>query len=58
MMNYDNININNKYNLLNKIIYNILNQYYKLDYSEDRALEIIDDKLYIFIVFICSKLVI
>lgn len=49
MMNCDNININNKYNLLNKIIYNILNQYYKLDYSEDRALEIIDDKLYIFI---------
>lgn len=33
----------------NNIIYNILNQYYKLDYPEDRALEIIDEKLHSFV---------
>ena len=49
MMDYNNININNKYNLINNFIYNILNQYYKLDHSVDRALEIIDEKLHIFI---------
>lgn len=48
MMNYNNININKKYNLINNIIYNILNEYYKLDYSKDRALEIISDKFFIF----------
>lgn len=49
MMNYNNININKKLNLFNKIIYNILNQYYKFDYTEDRALEIIDEKLHSFV---------
>lgn len=49
MMNYNNININKKYNLINNIIYNILNEYYKLDYSKDRALEIIDEKLHSFV---------
>lgn len=49
MMDYNNININKKYNLINNIIYNILNQYYKLDYSEDRALEIINEKLHSFV---------
>ncbi len=48
MMNYNNINIKYKYNLFNHIIYNILNKYYKLDYSKDRALEIISDKSFIF----------
>ena len=48
MMNYNNINIKYKYNLFNRIIYNILNKYYKLDYSKDRALEIISDKSFIF----------
>lgn len=49
MMNYNNININNKLSLINHIIYNILNKYYKLDYSKDIALEIIDEKLHSFI---------
>ena len=49
MMNYNNININKKLSLFNKIIYNILNKYYKLDYSEDNALEIIDEKLHAFV---------
>lgn len=44
MMNYNNINVKDKYNLINNIIYNILVKYYKLDYSKDRALEIINDK--------------
>ena len=48
MMNYNNINIKYKYNLFNHIIYNILNKYYKLYYSKDRALEIISDKSFIF----------
>ena len=47
MMNYNNINIKYKYNLFNHIIYNILNEYYKLDYPKDRALEIIDEKLFV-----------
>lgn len=48
MMNYTSINVKYKYNLFNHIIYNILNKYYKLDYSKDRALEIISDKSFIF----------
>ena len=49
MMNYNNINISKKISLINRIIYNILNEFYKLDYSEDRALEIIDEKLHSFV---------
>ena len=48
MMNYNNINISKKISLINRIIYNILNEFYKIDYSEDRALEIINDKSFLF----------
>lgn len=49
MYDYNLVYLDDKYNLFNNIIYNILNKYYKLDYSKDKALEIIDNKMRSFI---------
>lgn len=45
IMSNNNINIKEKYRLLNVIIYNILNKYYKIDCSKDSALKTLQDKL-------------